>query len=155
MRISVLIRIIAFALLPLCGSAAPPGVIADEAQAGADRYNTLLKYDLMATTDVLDKYGKPLRIATHLQECKLEALADTIAPGKEKIAAVVIRYLTDQPGGKSNFWEVLPAVTSSVSMYQIGYKESSVAMHKIYGEKFCQDVTKQANEILRDSKAAK
>jgi hypothetical protein len=147
-------KTVVFGILLACGFAAAHAVTAEESQKYADRYNTLLKYDLMATADVMAKFGKSLRVATWLNECKLEELGDAIAPSKSQIGDVVMQYLAKQADGRPLFWEVLAGVNSSVDFYRIGFKDSAAPLQALNGQ-FCQDVAKQANDILRERKGEK
>jgi hypothetical protein len=153
MRIALLILTAGIATAPLPGAAAPP--TPDEVQKVVDHYNMIWKYDMMATSDVLEKLGKSLRVATLLKECKLEALADTVAPTDDQIDKVIIAYLADKPNGNTMFWEVRAAVKSSLSYYQLGFKNSAAPMQAGMGDGFCKNVTKEADEILRERKGKK
>jgi hypothetical protein len=113
------------------------------------------KYDMMATGDVLEKLGKPLRVATLLKVCKLEALADTVAPTDDEIDKVIFVYLADKPDANSMFWEVRAAVRSALFYYQLGIKDSAAPMQAGMGDGFCKNVTKEADEILRERKGKK
>jgi hypothetical protein len=140
-------------LMLVCGTAR--AVTPEEGQQAADHYNMLWHYDMNATYAVYNKFGKQLRIATLLKECKLEALADTVAPTEDQIDNLIIQYLENQPDGKSVFWEVRAAVQSALFYYQAGFQESAAALRAGGGDKFCQDITRQANEILRERKGEK
>jgi hypothetical protein len=140
-------------LMLLCGTAR--AVTPEEGQQAADHYNMLWHYDMYATQAVYDTFGKQLRIAALLKECKLAALADTVAPIDDQIDNLIIQYLVNQPDGKSVFWEVRAAVRSALYFYQAGFQESAAALRAGGGDKFCRDITRQANEILRERKGEK
>lgn len=152
MKIALLILIAALASGPLPGAAEPAP---DQVQKVVDHYNMIWNYDMMATADVINKVGKPLRVATLLRECKLDALADTVAPTDEHIDDAVLAYLADKPDGKSAFWEVRAAVKSALFYYQLGFKESAAPMKAGMGDGFCKNVTKEADEILRERQGKK
>jgi hypothetical protein len=127
----------------------------EEAQRGTAHHNTVFKYNMMATLDVINKFGQALRVATWLKECKLDALANTIYPTNDEIRNVVIEYLRKQPDGKEVLWDVLAGVLSSVNYYQIGFKETVGPLRSTLGEGFCSEATKQANNLLRERQSAK
>jgi hypothetical protein len=139
----------------LCvANAAEPEAQPAEKQ-GADRYNMLVEYDLKASSEVIKKLGAPLRIASHLKACKLDALAEEIEPSTLEQLHAATDYLSNQ-GVRKDLWpEVMAGVVSSTDMYAIGYAQLSTLEHARDPEKFCQMVTKAANEILRQRKAEK
>jgi len=153
MKIALSILIVALATAPLTSSAVTPED--EEAQRGTAHHNTVLKYNMMATLDVINKFGEALRVATWLKGCNLDALANTISPTSEEIRNVVIEYLRQRPDGKKLVWDVLAGVNSSVNYYQIGFQETVVPIRTTLGDKFCPEATKQANNLLRERQAAK
>ena len=140
-------------LMLICGTAR--AVTAEEGQQDADHYNMLWHYDMKATYAVYNKFGKELRIATLLKECKLDALADTVAPTDDQIDKLIIQYLLTQPDGKSVFWEVRAAVLSALFYYKVGLQEFAAALRERGGDNFCQNITREANERLRERKGEK
>jgi hypothetical protein len=151
MRIALSILLVAIAVMPVASSAATP----DEAQQGTDHYNTVFDYNMMATSEVIEKLGKSLRVAAWLKECKLDALANTVAPTNDEIRNVAIQYLAKQPEGKKFLWDVLAGVMSSVDYYQIGFNETVKPIRATLGARFCARATEEANKLLQDRQAAK
>jgi hypothetical protein len=137
------------AIAALHGSAAS-AVTPEEVQKDVDHQNTVLEYDMMATADVIEKFGKSLRVVTWLQECKLDALASAIAPTNDEIQRIVIHYLVNQPNGEAYLWDVLAGVTSSVGYYQIGFKETVKPIRATLGARFCARATEEANTLLQE-----
>lgn len=153
MKIALSILIVAISIVPLHGVAATPPSD-EEVKEVTDHYNMLWKYDMMATGEVYIKLGKALRVATLLKECKLDALAETVTPTEGQIDTLIMQYLKAQPGGESVFWEVRAAVKSSLFYYQAGFKDSAAPVHSSMGDRFCKGATENANDILRERKAA-
>jgi hypothetical protein len=55
---------------------------------GSNHYNAVFKYNMMASGEVIKKFGKTFRVAALLKECKLGALAKTVEPSNEEIQKV-------------------------------------------------------------------
>jgi len=153
MKIGLSILIVAIATIPMTSSAGTPED--EEAQRAVTHHNTVFKYNMMATLEVINKFGQALRVTTWLQECKLDALAKAITPTNDEIHNVVIQYLQKQPDGNKYIWDVLAGVKSSVNYYQMGFKETVVPIRKTLGENFCSEAAKQANDLLGERQAAK
>lgn len=148
------ILIAALVMAPLTGSAASPGNTEDE-QQGTEQYNTVFKYNMMASLDVINKFGQALRTAAWLKECKLNTLANTIMPTTREVGEVVGEYLRKQPNSKDFLWDVWAGAMSSMNYYQIGFEASAPSIHATMGEKFCTVATQQANDLMREREAAK
>lgn len=143
--------------MPVCSRADNPAPLSAEArQKYADHHNLSLQRDFDSTQDVLTKYGVGLRIAIELKECKLDALADEVAPSKDEIFDVVINRLVNEGVDRDEImFNYMPAVWTSVSFYQIGFKKAAEALHVAAGPQFCEQATKRANAILQERKAKK
>jgi hypothetical protein len=147
MKIALSMLIVGLATMSVASTVVTPED--EEAQLGIAHHNIVFKYNMMATLDVLNKFGQALRVATWLKECKLDALANTVSPTNEQIRNVVVEYLRKQSDGKQYLWDVLAGVTSSVNYYQIGFKETVGPIRSTMREGFCSEATRQANNLLR------
>jgi len=141
----------------ICSAADNPAPLNDEAkQKYADHYNLSLQRNFDATQAVLDKYGARARIAVELKECKLDALADEVMPSKDEIFDVVTNRLVNEGVERDEImFNYMPAVWTSFSYYQIGFKAAAEALHVTAGPQFCEQATKRANDILQQRKGKK
>ena len=153
MKIAISILTAALATVPLTSSADTSED--EEATRAVAHHNTVFKFNMTATGDVINKFGQALRVTTWLEECKLDALAKAVTPTNDEIHNVVIQYLQKQPDGNKYLWDVLAGVKSSVFYYQIGFKETVGPIRKTLGENFCSEATKQANDLLRGQQTSK
>ncbi|HLW24190.1 MAG TPA: hypothetical protein VKT22_07510 [Steroidobacteraceae bacterium] len=150
MRIAISILITAITVMPSISSATD-----EEAQRWSIHYNTVFEYNMKASGEVIQKFGKPFRVVAWLRECKLDALAKTIEPSNEEIQIAVVQYLREKADRKEFFWDVLAGSMASVDLYRIGFGETAEPIHKLLGEKFCTSATEEANDLMRKRDAAK
>jgi hypothetical protein len=146
MKIPHSILILGIAFVPLTSTALIPED--KEAQLWTAHYNTVFKYNMVATGDVIKKHGKSFRVIAWLKECKLDALTNAITSTSDEVRDVTIQYLQKQPDGKALLWDVLAGVMSSVDNYRFGFEETAAGIRATMGDTFCKKATAEANNIL-------